>query len=164
MLIDDRGRLFGRINLVDLAFLLVVVIAVAGVGYKLKKSNTVTPFVKEDAIIVEFYQDEVPDFVVKAIKNGDVAGDYERGTVFGKVTGVKIAESKAYDADSSGRFVVSPKKDFSSVTVTVEGSGIMNSTGGVSIGNIDYFIGRTIIFKAGNCVLQGRISDIKKKG
>ncbi|MCX7711591.1 MAG: DUF4330 domain-containing protein [Clostridia bacterium] len=164
MIIDDRGRLFGKINIADIAFLLVVAIAIAGVGYKLKKSKTVTPFVKEDAVVIEVYHDEVPDFVVKAIKNGDAAGDYERGTSFGKVVEVKSDKSRSYAQDSSGKYVTSSKDGLNAVTVKVEGSGIINKTGGVSIGNIDYFIGRTIIFKAGNCVFQGRISNIAKKG
>ena len=164
MIIDDRGRLFGKFNLVDLAFLLIVAIAIAGVGYKYKKSKTATPFVKANTIVMEFYQEEVPDYVVKAIKAGDLAGDFERNTVFGKVTDIKIDKSKSYGQNSDGQIVLSSKEGFSSVTIRVEGSGIINSTGGVSIGSIDYFIGRTIIIKAGNSVFQGRMSDIKYKG
>ena len=41
MLIDEKGRLFGKINIVDFLVVAVILLAIAGVGYKLISSSSI---------------------------------------------------------------------------------------------------------------------------
>lgn len=169
MILDGKGKLFGKISIVDVLIVLVVLGAIAGVGYKLTRSQigVGTAFTKPDKIEISFYSDEVPEFVAKAISNGDLAKDFDRNVVYGKVTKVEVGNSVSWTSNEKGQLVQSTKKGFSSVKVTVEGEGIYRdgkSSSGVVFGSADYYTGRTTVLLAGNATFQCRIYDIKKKG
>ncbi|HUW63972.1 MAG TPA: DUF4330 domain-containing protein [Spirochaetia bacterium] len=42
-LLDDRGRLFGRINIIDIVVIVIVIAVLLGTGYKLLKTRTAAP-------------------------------------------------------------------------------------------------------------------------
>ncbi|HOV26238.1 MAG TPA: DUF4330 domain-containing protein [Pseudobacteroides sp.] len=169
MILDSKGKLFGKISIVDVLILLVVIGAIVGVGYKLTQSEVGVgvALAKQDKIEISFYADEVPNFVTSAVSKGDLAKDFERNVVFGNVTDVVVAPSKSWASDNNGKIVTSTKEGFSSIKVTVEGTGVFRdgkSSSGVAFGSADFYTGRTTILLVGNATFQCRIYDIKKKG
>lgn len=163
MIMDEKGKLFGKISIVDILIVLVVLAAIAGVGYKFAKSKVASPFVKPDTIQIQFYGEEIPDYAAKAVKKGDAGVDPVKNSVFGSVTDVKIDKSASYGTDAKGQYVRSSKDGYSSIYVTLEGSGTY-SDNGVKFGSDLYFIGKTMEVRVGNTALWVRISDIRKKG
>lgn len=165
MIIDSKGKIFGKINIVDIIILALVLISVVFVGYKLSKSIFSNPFNKPDNLIIKIYSEEAPEFAVKAVKQNDIVIDFDTNSTFGHVTKIDIGPSVSYAADDKGQIVKSSKPDYASVIFTLEGVGLFKdgvTESGVKIDNVSYYIGRTITYKVGHSIMQGRIYDIQK--
>lgn len=161
MLMDDKCRLFGKINIIDLIIVLVVIGAVAGAVHKFGKTN-VGPMMKQDDIIIKFYTEEVSDFVADAIQKGDSIVDDSKNTVIGDMTDVSINLSETIGTTSDGKFVKSPKPGTKSVLITSETKGVMGSNG-VTIGGVIYGVGHSFYIKTGKAKMWVRVYDIQKK-
>lgn len=162
-MIDSKGKLFGKINVLDFIVILGLIVLVGGLGYKFTTSKSVV-LGKADPLIVEFWTEEAPSFAVDKIKIGDTVGDTERSSNFGKVAAIKIGEAKSVGQNSQGHYLMSSRPGMNSVYMEVYGEGIFNKDGGVSVNNIDYYIGKSIILRVGNATFMGRIYNLSKRG
>lgn len=167
MLIDSKGKLFGKISIVDIIVVVMILGVIAGVGYKFTKSRTSTPFSKKDAVMVTFFQEEVPGYVPGTIKVGDIAADNATGSVFGKVVSVKADKAVSVGTNSNGEMVQTSRPGYNSLTVVVEGQGIYKdgaSDQGVSFDNTNFFVNKSIELKVGNSITWFKIKSLEKKG
>lgn len=161
MLIDNKGRLFGKVNIIDILIVIAIAAAIFG-GYKFfTKNNAATGFTAStNKIQIQFYAEEVPEYVANSVEIGVAAKDFERNTNFGTVVNKEIEKSFSIANNSDGQYVQTSKPGYSSIKVTIEGKGVFGSTG-VTIDNFEYNIGKTIILKVGKSTFQCRIYDIK---
>ncbi|MGI6776488.1 MAG: DUF4330 domain-containing protein [Acetivibrionales bacterium] len=164
MIVNKKGRLFGKVNVIDLFVMLVIIAVIAGVGYTYINRNKEASFSRNlEDIQVEFYQEEVNDFTAKSIKIGDPVRESVQNASFGRVTDIKIEEAVSWIKTGDGKNISAPKPGYSSVYITMEAKGIIGSNG-VTIDNSVYRIGQTMVLYVGNSAFWGRISDITKKG
>ncbi len=165
MIIDKKGKLFGKISIIDIIIVLVVVLAVAFVGYKFVKSGTTsTVFNKAQDVQMTFYVEEANDFTAKSINVGDNVVDFVQSTTIGKVTKVETAPSVAFSPTSDGKLVKASKEGYVSLKVTVEGKGTLGGNGLTISGN-DYLIGQNYNVKLGKVQFEkAKVSDVGKKG
>jgi hypothetical protein len=165
MIIDSKGKLFGKVSIIDILIVLVIVAAVAGVGYKFSKSRAGGPIFTNASqnIKLTFFWEEAPDFALKAVKKGDYVRDFDRSIVLGKVTDIKIDKGIFFTETDKGEIVKTSREGFDSYYMTVEGTGTFSEMGGVVIGGIEYNIGRSFVMKVGDAVFQGRIYSFEKK-
>ena len=161
MIMDEKGRLFGKVSIVDLLIILVVITAAAGIGYKFTRSKTVSPFIKTDSIQVRFYVEDAPSYAIDNVKIGDPVKESIQNTGLGHVTDIQKGKSIFWSTDSSGRLVSSSREGYASVVVTMKANGFFGKNG-VTINNTDYYVGKTIILYVGNSALSGRISELQK--
>lgn len=167
MLIDSKGKLFGKVSIVDILIVVMILGVIGGVGYKFKKSSTSTPFTKKDTVQVTFYQPEVNNYVEGSIKVGDIVKDKATGSVFGKVVSVKTDKAVSAGTNSDGQIVATSNPKMSSLTIVVEGEGIYKdgkSEQGVSFDNTDFFVNNSIQLRAGNTEAWTFIKSLEKKG
>lgn len=160
MIIDEKGRLFGKFNILDIVVVLAILVVIAGVGYKFLKSNTPTPFRQADRIETSFFVEEVPDYAAAAIKAGDTVTDRVTGSAFGKVVSVDVQPSVSYAPDQEGHFVRTSKETYRSVRIVVQGEGIWSEKG-VTFGNIDYYINKQQEYRFGNVAFFCRIQNMQ---
>lgn len=161
MIFDKKGKLFGKISIVDIIIIVVIIAAIAGLYYKFGKSGTVTPFTKTEKIQMSFYHEDVPDYIVNKIKIGDAVKDRVQNVVFGKVTDIKVGPDIVFNPSAGGQAVASSKPGYSSITVTVSGQGIYSATGS-TFGGVEYYIGKAVELRVGLTDYYPRVSDIKK--
>jgi len=161
VIIDSKGKLFGKISIIDILIVLVVIGIIAGVGYKFTRSKTPTVFTKQDTLEVEFFVEEVLDAVANSIKIGDAAKEAVQNASFGTVKDIKIDKAISYAADDKGEYKVSSRPGYSSVVITTEAKGIYGSNG-TTIGSAEYYIGSYMTLRVGNAALYGRITRITK--
>ncbi|AEV67131.1 DUF4330 domain-containing protein [Acetivibrio clariflavus] len=167
MIIDSKGKLFGKVSIIDIIVVLVVIAAVAGIGYKMTRSNTLPLTVKTDKIRLTFYGEEAPEYAVKASKVGDIVKDFDQGATFGRLA----EEIKTGDALSftdfteyvDGQWIVGSKPGYCSYKMVVDGEAVINPDGGINIGGVNYYVGRSATIRVGNNVFTGRIYSIEKK-
>lgn len=162
MLFDKKGKLFGKISIVDILIVLIILAVAAGAYYKFGKSGTVTAFTKTDKIQISFYSETLPKYIVNNIKVGDVARDRVQNIVFGKVIDVIPGPDLQCQPNNEGKVVLSSRPDYCSVTVVVEGDGIY-APSGVTFGGVEYFVNKPQTeMRFGNSFFYAKISDIKK--
>jgi hypothetical protein len=162
MLVDDKGRLFKKINLIDLLVIIVVLAVGIFAINKFSEKKIITPFTKADRIVVTFYSEDLPSYAVSAMKVGDEVKDKTTNSVFGKVTNVEQMPSVAFGVDENGIMVKSSKEGYASMLLTVEGDGIF-SDNGAYFGNIDYYINRYLEIRVGNTAVYTKVRSIEKK-
>lgn len=163
MLFDKKGKLFGKISIVDILIVVIIVAVIGGVYYKFGRSGTVTAFTKTDTVQVSFYSESIPKYIVDSIKVGDVAKDRVQTIVIGKVVDVKVEPDRQYEPNSEGKVILSSRPDYCSVTVVVEGQGIYAASSGVTFGGVEYFVNKPATeMRFGNSFFYAKISDIKK--
>lgn len=167
MLIDSKGKLFGKVSIVDIIIVVMILGVIAGVGYKFMQSRTSTPFAKKDVVSITFYQEETGNYVPGSIKVGDMVTDNQTGSYFGKVVSVKADKSSSFGVNDKGEWVQSSKPTYSSITVVVEGDGIYKdgtNGQGVSFDNTNYFVFKSVEIKAGNTQFWAKVTNLEKKG
>lgn len=161
MIIDNNGKLFGKISIVDILIVAVLLAAIGGVYYKFGRSKTVTPFSKPDTIEVTFYIEDTPAFVANTIKEGDLVKDKVSNITIGKVTDVKIGPDIFFYPNSEGQAIASSKPGYASVQFTAEGQGVYSDTGAYFSGN-EYFVNKQFELRVGKANIYPRISSIEK--
>lgn len=162
MILDKKGRIFGKVSIIDVLIVLILIAGVAVAWPKFFKKDTGTPLtVKNDKLRIVLYQEEAPIFAADAINIGDAATEKVLNSSFGKVTDVKKDKSVSWAKTKDGKQVRSSKDDFSSIYITLEGSGIYGNNG-VKIGNGEYFVGQQVNVFVGSSILYMNISEIEK--
>lgn len=165
MIIDGKGKLFGKINIIDVLIVLVLVFAIWGVGYKVSKSNGgiggVITGSSGNKVIMTFYGEEAPEFTLKSISQGDLVRELDNNLSLGNVTSIKIQEGVAFVQTEHG-YVKSSRDGYSSYYLTVEGTGGINDLG-LSIKGVEYQIGKELTIKVGRSIFRGRLYDFETK-
>ncbi len=158
---DNRRKI--KFTVIDLAIILVLIVTLGAVGMKFKKAKVSTPFVaKTDKIQITYYIEEIPEFAATAIKIGDPVKESIQNSSFGKVTDIVIEDSISWLKTNEGKYITTAREGYSSVSLTMEGEGIIGKNG-VTIDKSVYYVGQTITIYAGNSILQnGRIADVQK--
>ena len=163
MIIDKKGKLFGKISIVDILIIFIIIAAALGVYYKFGKTGASPILTKTDPVEITMFMESVPEYVVKSIEVGDVVKDRQQNILLGKVTSVKVGPDITYYPDKDGIVRVSSKQGYVSVTITVEGQGLYSDTG-VTINGLEYYVYKAFETRVGPANFYFRITDIKKVG
>ena len=164
MIIDNNGRLFGKVSIIDV--LIVALIFAAGfflaVRYFSSRDNPLGTGSSLEELEIKFYSEEVNDFVVDAIKVGDAAKEFAQYANFGTVVSVERADSITWVGDFDG--IINPSsKDghYSSIIVTTRVRGRISDSVGFELDGTNYFVGKTVIMQFGKAGFQGRIAGVE---
>ncbi len=160
MLIDEKGRLFGKINVVDFVVIAVIVLAVLGVGYKLLSSSTIL-FKKAEIFEIVFYNEALIKEVADSINEGDKVKDATKNTVFGEVVKKEVDKSIVFASNEKGELVQTTRPGYVSMKLYVHAKGVHTDTG-YYFNNVDYYVGRSLELRAGTGVVWTRIIGIRK--
>lgn len=164
MIIDNKGKLFGKVSIIDILILLVLIGGGLGVFYKYSQAKVASPiFTNNQKYIMTIYGEEAPNFALQAAKVGDQVVERERSANMGKVIEpLKIDKGIYYTVNEQGQVLKSSREDYSSYFMKVEGSGVIVENGGVNIGAADYYVGYSVVIKVGKAIFSGRIYSIEK--
>ena len=161
MIVDEKGRLFGKINLLDL----LIVVVLIGIGlvvfYKMNNSKVINPFIQKDKVQTVFYMEEIWENVAASIKEGEVVIDRVSGAVFGKVKSIDVFPSISFGTNIDGQLVTTTKQGYRGMRIIVEGEGVFSESR-VVFGNNDFYINKSIEIRVGNTALWPKIESISK--
>ena len=133
MIIDEKGKLFGKISIVDLLFLLILVAAVAGAVGMVGKVKNQTVLTENRAIVnidpdaealsVQMLLKEVRDITADALEVGDDVFESESGKFLGRIIAVDVqpAMKCATDVNGSVHWTDVPSRNDILITVEVPG-------------------------------------------
>lgn len=119
-MIDNKGRLFGKINIVDLLIVLLIVTAIGATVYKFGFSAHSD--VNESDLKIEYVLKTrgVREFTSNSINPGDEIYDEETDDFIGIVTDVRKEEAMDFITKADGTIEYVPKPERYDVFITVE--------------------------------------------
>lgn len=108
-MIDRKGRVFGLINVFDLAVLLIMIALVAGVAYKLMFIGPgAEPGAEERPARVTLLVEDVRQPTIDAIQVGQVVRDYDNNAVFGTIAAMQVRPAEWTVTTADGRLLLAP--------------------------------------------------------
>ena len=142
-LIDNKGRVFRLINIIDLLVILLIV-AVIGRFTLMQKQQSAWVVTKNIEVVV--HVKEVRDATCNAVKVGDVVKETKTNAVLGKVTNVEIVPSETLVETADGRVVVYPNPVYKDMYITLQGTGSAGENA-IVLGSNEIRIGTTLQLK-----------------
>jgi len=132
--IDNNGRLFGKISVIDVLVILVVVVAALAIFTKRSGGETPGAQVSLTPVSYDITLRSVRDSAASCLQVGDTVyadGGYD----IGKIVAIDMQDSMVISTLVDGKQVVAPAYERYDVTVTIEV--------GCSISNGRYFANKT---------------------
>jgi len=159
-----NGRIFGKINVLDLLLVMVIVAAVAFVG--LTRGTGMLPggTTGETTFVMRFFIPQTYDFVVEHLNIGDQVIDHTRLVNFGRITDIQASEGHEWHPNAAGVLVSSPYQGTYALEITTEvtlPAGAHDS--GLHIQGNRFGVGQTVVIRAGDTLISLRISAFEEK-
>jgi hypothetical protein len=142
-----KGMLFGKLNIIDLAILLVLIAAVAFFVTHFMNTGETTSATQK--VYITFYEEECANYVVEQTHVGDPVLDGSLHKSLGTVVDVQTGEAHSYTTNpNTGKLTMGPKEDYCSVYITIEAQGELTGNG-VVIDETLYGVGHSLVLHAG---------------
>lgn len=154
-LVDEKGRLFGKVNLFDLLVILLVIAGIVGIG-----SRLLLPPVAESSLMSATYTVEMRE-QKECFKTAYNVGDtlYEEGVVMGTVTAVEVTPAKTLEAMPDGSVQQVEHVTTYDITLTVTTDQLHNS-GGYHISSQEFLAGTTHQLSNGYATAPGVVRNL----
>ncbi|MCL2742129.1 MAG: DUF4330 domain-containing protein [Oscillospiraceae bacterium] len=161
--VDGKGRLFGLINVIDLAVLLVAVGALAFVAFSFLGSSTIT-ITGGGMRDIEFTVRcrSVPEEIVGAIKEGDQLVSVTN-YVNAYIKSFSAAPGLTQVSDSDGNVMLSEVPGRVELFITVRAT-VNESVPVIKLGSQELAVAKVFTFKTHFAEAQGYIQDITVLG
>lgn len=149
-IINEKGKLFGIINIIDLIVIIVVVLLIGG-GVKRVKNSEIeveekVEGVKKEALIT-FEVGKLKDNVVDEIVVGDLLYNNEKETTFGKIVDKKVEEQE-------------DKPDLYKVVISIE-SKVEDTPKAIIIGDSETRVGSELVLKNKRVKVAGTVISME---
>lgn len=157
---DKNGKIFGKINIIDFAAIVVVLVALIGIAVRFTSVASENVTRKTDfTYVVEV--DDVRIYTVNALQKMGTVTD-KQGNVVGEITTVQYTEKDRKTVLENGKAVNTVVPERFTVRLTLTASGKEADSGYFVGENTELSIGSSITMytKYANC--SGKIIDVEK--
>ncbi len=160
-IIDEKGRLFGKINIIDLCLVLVVLFAAA--GFFLKGSSSSKNQTTYQSITYTVKVSSVRENTAKHLEEsiGKGATSAKTGEELGTVVDVVTEDAEDFAVDKNGQYIKSTPPGRYDVTVTFTTDGTKTAKGIYTQGGKQLFVGEDLPFATDTVDTTGEVMDIK---
>lgn len=160
-ILDDKGRLFGKINLLDLVIVLAILAVVGRFAYQRLLGPGIAPVGENKVIQVTIKLPEVQQPTISELVEGVDIYDSKSNAYLGKVKAVKKEPALIVRQGSDGKTHETRSDLLFDLYVTVEGPGYV-SPNGVTMAGIEMKVGRTNQLKTAGWAGAGPTWDINE--
>lgn len=158
-LADNKGRLFGRINIVDLIIILLIILIAVG-GYVFFFGGSDKQVTDTGKVMYDFEITNVNKDFVDAITPGDPIRDNVRGNELGTVVSKVSRKATMLNEDLiNGRYVIADVPDSYDVVITIEGNANITPAN-IIVGGAEIKVGKKFSIKGKGYANQGFITKI----
>lgn len=159
-LIDEKGKLFGKLNIIDLAVVILIVglIATFAIGKGQGPSNDIVKAqnqILETTIFINFVN---PQYA-KSIEVGEVV-KVIGGKTLGKVTKIETSPMRTVIDTADGRRVETTDPYYLDMFITIQGDGVMNENT-TDMGGNEVLIGEQAKIKTSRFRVNGYFYDVR---
>lgn len=162
-IMDNKGRLFGKVSIIDV--LVVLVVAVMAVALYVKNNSLEASMTGQSSNVPITFVVEAEHVnlnVADAIRVGDKVYDQDRasGGAIGTITNIEVTEAGRTERLTNGVYARMTNKDACNLLITIEGTGSV-SGGGYSINKV-YELGMNASrnFYTSYAVFTGSVTSI----
>jgi len=146
-IVDEKGRLFGKVNLLDLVVVLAILAVVGRFGYRNYMGKQVAPAGEDKQIEVTMKFAAIQQPTIDFVPVGTQIYDSKSGGYLGKVVAVRSQPAIVFLLSEDGRMYETPSKERLDFYMVVAGRGRV-SPNGVTLGDFEMKIGRTNYVKS----------------
>ena len=129
MIIDEKGKLFGKISIVDIAAILLVFALLGGVYFKLFVYGRNMEKTNATKFNYQVMVSDVRMVSVDALQIGNKVFDEDTKEYLGIIVDKEIKPCQLNLLKNDGTYVKAEKPDRYNVIITVEATGIVNNEG-----------------------------------
>lgn len=141
MMIDEKGKLFGKISVIDCLIILVFLVVIAGTAYKFFGNDEIS-VKKDDTFTTVVRIDGVKAFYLDAFHTGEVVYELNGGKL-GTITKIETQPYQAiFSGDKEGEYLTYENRYTIYLTLATEGT--VNSSGFYAEGNRQLFSGASV--------------------
>jgi len=156
---NGKGRLFGRINIVDLLIVLILVSIAAG-AYMFFFGGSDKQVLETSKVVYDFEITNVNKDFVDAITPGDPIRDSTRGNELGTVVSKTSRNATMLNEDLiNGRYVIAEVPDAYDVVITIEANGNITPAN-IIVGGAEVKVGKKFFIKGKGYANQGFVTKI----
>ena len=159
-IIDEKGKLFGKVNLLDLLVIVLIVAAVVFVALKLggvigSGENSEVEY-KIEILAV---RQETIDALNKNL-NGIYATANDAGQILGDITDIEVRNARELTLLDSGEYTYAEHENKYDVTITVRAICSVKDKGIYVAGGTQILCGEEMKFSNGHCSTSGEVISI----
>ena len=127
-IIDENGRLFGKISVIDLLVILVVIVMAMALNVKNNKNEITSTAISNTPITYQVKVQGVRNYVADAIQVGDHLYEDGRtiGGSLGEIKSIEVLPGEKLAELQNGTVQMVPVEDSVNLLLTVEGEGIIS--------------------------------------
>lgn len=161
MLLDEKGKLFGKISIVDIGVLLIVIALLSGGYYKFFMVDKNSNAAKFDTLEYKILVEEVRQQSVDAIVIGADIYDVKTDSPMGKIMSKEVLPSTDQLTKADGTMVIAEKPGKFNVLVTIQVPGIETKYGFRANGRMDLNREFQQVMDTQMIVLETKVVDVK---
>jgi hypothetical protein len=160
MLIDKKGKLFGKINIIDLVVVVVILFFAYNAFSTTNEIESEEVMQSEEAYMTLEFR-EVHSNFLNVVEVGDVVKDSVRGFVLGEITEVESESYKEMVTTTDGKVEYKSIPGLYNIQVVLDIQGIFDGNG-VLVQSKRYYIGSETRIKTEDYVTDAFVLDISK--
>ena len=157
-LIDEKGKLFGIINIIDIGVILIFALLLVGGARRLKKTTDGVIETKKALITIEVSEVRTP--TIEGVIIGDPLYYYDKGGLLGEIVDKRVENYKEPIDSGDGRWILADVPDKYVVYIVVEAD-VTENPDVVVAGGEHIRIGTQFGFKNRNISIMGTILGIE---
>lgn len=158
--IDEKGRLWGRINIIDMILILIVIAALAFVGIKFMGKGQIAIIPEKQEVSVTIFTNALFHFVKDQLQVGEEVRLLTNNEVFGQIVDLETRNGFQLVSTADGRWVEADIPNKYSVNITIKGNAVKSGEF-LSIGGTQLLVGSEVAIKGSRFTVKGIISDVK---
>ena len=158
MIMDEKGKLFGKVSIVDILIVVVVVLALAVIGVKSTKPLIQGKAGSEVVCDYTITVRGIRDLSVNAVKEGAMVFDSKDNPI-GEVVGKSVQPARGLIKKTDGTFVYAEKPDKYDMELKIKGDGVLNDAGVFLGGKYQITLGTEGLFKTQTVDYSGAVTE-----
>ncbi|SCY48954.1 DUF4330 domain-containing protein [Alkaliphilus peptidifermentans] len=125
-LIDNKGRIFGKINIFDILIIIVLIFGLSW-GYQRYTNNQPVAISEQSEVLVQIFIHDVRNVTTNAIQEGDRLHFSENHQFFGEIVDKQVTAAEKLVETEDGKIVKSQIPGKYDMLITVKGFGTITN-------------------------------------
>lgn len=161
MLLDEKGKLFGKISIIDIGVLLLIIALLGGAYYRFFALDKGNAAAKYDTLEYKILLRAVRKYTVDAIEIGADIYDVKTDSSMGKIVNKEILPATEQLTKADGTMVIAEKPGRFNVLVTIQVPGVETEYHFRANGRIDLNRESQYVLDTRMLMVETKIVDVK---